>query len=115
LKYARAISEAPKALYVEGDPARTPRLEERWGAWGLGTPLSVLSSPYRSLLRPFLEYVDHLLAAGGDNHYVTIILPEFVPAHWWQHLLHNQTALLIKGAMLFRKRVIVADVPYHLC
>jgi amino acid transporter len=114
LKYARSISPSPKAVYVEVDTDRTRRLEEKWGAWGLGTPLVVLSSPYRSLLRPFLDYVDSLLVTGGPNHYVTIILPEFVPARWWQHLLHNQTALLIKGAMLFRKRVIVADVPYHL-
>jgi len=114
LKYARSISPSPKAVYVEVDTERTRRLEEKWGAWGLGTPLIVLSSPYRSLLRPFLDYVDNLLSAGGPDHYVTIILPEFVPARWWQHLLHNQTALLIKGAMLFRKRVIVADVPYHL-
>jgi amino acid transporter len=114
LKYAQSISPSPKAVYVEVDPERTRRLEEKWGAWGLGTPLIVLSSPYRSLLRPFLDYVDNLLSAGGPDHYVTIILPEFVPARWWQHLLHNQTALLIKGAMLFRKRVIVADVPYHL-
>ena len=61
----------------------------------------------------FLEYVDHLLALG-DNHVVTIIIPEFIPARWWQHLLHNQTALLIKGALLFRRNVIVSDVPYHL-
>jgi amino acid transporter len=114
LKYARSISPAAKAVYVEVDTERTRRLEEKWGAWGLGTPLIVLSSPYRSLLRPFLDYIDSLLAAGGPDHYVTIILPEFVPARWWQHLLHNQTALLIKGAMLFRRRVIVADVPYHL-
>ncbi|HXU87290.1 MAG TPA: APC family permease [Methylomirabilota bacterium] len=114
LKYARSISPSPKAVYVEVDAERTRRLEEKWGAWGLGTPLIVLSSPYRSLLRPFLDYVDNLLSTGGPDHYVTIILPEFVPARWWQHLLHNQTALLIKGAMLFRKRVIVADVPYHL-
>jgi hypothetical protein len=114
LRYARSISPSPKAVYVETDPARTRRLEEKWGTWGLGTPLIVLSSPYRSLLRPFTEYIDTLLAAGGPNAYVTIILPEFMPAHWWQHLLHNQTALLIKGALLFRRRVIVADVPYHL-
>ena len=114
LKYARSISPSPKAVYVEADTERTRRLEEKWGTWGLGTPLIVLSSPYRSLLRPFLEYIDTLLLTGGPNAYVTIILPEFMPARWWQHLLHNQTALLIKGAMLFRKRVIVADVPYHL-
>ena len=49
-----------------------------------------------------------------DDDVLSVILPEFIPSKWWQHLLHNQTALLIKGAMLFRKRVIVADVPYHL-
>ena len=114
LKYARSISPSPKAVYVEVDAERTRRLEEKWGAWGLGTPLIVLSSPYRSLLRPFLDYVDNLLSTGGPDHYVTIILPEFVPARWWQHLLHNQTALLIKGALLFRRNVVVTDVPYHL-
>jgi hypothetical protein len=91
----------------------TRRLEEKWGKWGLGLPLIVLSSPYRSLLGPLLEYVDHVQHRGA-NHIVTIILPEFIPAKWWQHLLHNQTALLIKGAMLFRKNIIVTDVPYHL-
>ena len=73
----------------------------------------VLTSPYRSLLTPFLDYVNHLLAVG-ENHVVTIVIPEFVPARWWQHLLHNQTALLIKGALLFRKGVVVVDVPFHL-
>jgi hypothetical protein len=57
--------------------------------------------------------VDHLLALG-DNHMVTIVIPEFIPARWWQQLLHNQTALLIKGALLFRRNVVVTDVPYHL-
>ena len=76
-------------------------------------PSVVLSSPYRSLLQPFLEYLDHLLALG-DNHMVTIVIPEFVTKHWWQHLLHNQTAFLIKGTLLFRKNVVVTDVPYHL-
>jgi hypothetical protein len=80
---------------------------------GMGVPLVVLSSPYRSLLHPFLEYLDHLLAIG-DNHMVTIVIPEFVPAKWWQHLLHNQTALLIKGTLLFRKHVVVTNDPYHL-
>jgi len=100
-------------VYVELDPERTRRLEEKWGKWGCGLPLVVLTSPYRSLLTPFLEYLDHLLAMG-ENHVVTIIIPEFIPARWWQHLLHNQTALLIKGALLFRKNVVVTDVPYHL-
>ncbi len=113
LQYARMLSPSVKGVYVELDPDKTRRLEEKWIKWGMGAPLVVLSSPYRSLLHPFLEYLDHLLAIG-DNHMVTIVIPEFVPARWWQHLLHNQTALLIKGALLFRKNVVVTNVPYHL-
>jgi hypothetical protein len=113
LRYAQALSASVKAVYVELDPDRTRKLEEKWGKFGLGIPLVVLTSPYRSLLTPFLYYVNHLLALG-DNHVVTIVIPEFVPARWWQHLLHNQTALLIKGALLFRKGVVVVDVPFHL-
>ena len=113
LQYARMLSPSVKGVYVELDPDKTRRLEEKWIKWGLGAPLVVLSSPYRSLLHPFLEYLNHLLAIG-DNHMVTIVVPEFVPAKWWQHLLHNQTALLIKGALLFRKNVVVTNVPYHL-
>ena len=76
-------------------------------------PLVVLRSPYRSVIGPLLEYVDRLQQEAPDT-LITIVLPEFVPVRWWQQLLHNQTALLIKGAMLFRRGVIVIDVPYHL-
>ncbi len=113
LQYARTLSPGAKAVYVEADPERTRRLEERWVSHGLGVPLIVLTSPYRSLIGPLMDYIDHLQAQGG-KHMVTIVVPEFLPARWWQHLLHNQTALLIKGALLFRKNVIVTDVPYHL-
>ncbi len=113
LQYARTLSPGAKAVYVEMDPERTRRLEEKWGAHGLGVPLVVLTSPYRSLLGPLVAYIDHLTAQPG-RHVVTIVVPEFIPARWWQHLLHNQTALLIKGSLLFRKNVIVTDVPYHL-
>jgi len=113
LQYARTLAPSVKGVYVELDPEKTRRLEEKWMKWGMGVPLVVLSSPYRSLLQPFLEYLNHLLALG-DNHMVTIVIPEFVTKHWWQHLLHNQTAFLIKGTLLFRKNVVVTDVPYHL-
>jgi amino acid transporter len=113
LAYAQSLSPSAKAIYIEIDPDRTRRLEERWGKWGQGVPLVVLTSPYRSLLRPLLNYIEHL-QAHGERHVVTIVLPEFIPRRWWQNLLHNQTALLIKGALLFRKDVIVTDVPYHL-
>jgi amino acid transporter len=113
LQYARTLSPDAKAVFVELDPEKTRKLEEKWTKWGCGVPLVVLTSPYRSLLGPFLEYLDHV-QGQGENHMVTIVVPEFIPARWWQHLLHNQTALLIKGALLFRKNVVVTDVPYHL-
>ena len=115
VQYARTLAPTAvvRAVYVETDPARTSRLEERWGKWGLGVPLIVLTSPYRSLLRPLLDYLDQIQSRGEDQ-MVTIVLPEFLPRHWWQHVLHNQTALLVKGALLFRKNTVVADVPYLL-
>jgi amino acid transporter len=113
LRYARALSPNARGVYVEVTPEQTRRVEERWSRFADGMPLVVLRSPYRSIAGPLLEYLDHLQRQETD-HLVTIILPEFIPARWWQHLLHNQTALLIKGALLFRKGVIVTDVPYHL-
>jgi amino acid transporter len=113
IQYAQTLSPNAKAVFVETDPERTRRLEEKWGRYGMGVPLIVLTSPYRSLLGPLTDYIDHL-QNQGENHVVTIVLPEFIPARWWQLGLHNQTAFLIKGAMLFRKNVIVTDVPYHL-
>jgi amino acid transporter len=113
VRYARALSTDARGVYVEITPEQTRRVEERWARFGAGMPLVVLRSPYRSVAGPLLEYLDHLQRRATDQ-LVTIILPEFIPARWWQHLLHNQTALLIKGALLFRKGVIVTNVPYHL-
>jgi hypothetical protein len=73
----------------------------------------VLDSPYRSLVRPLLNYIEEV-DSRWDNDIVTVVLPEFVAAKWWHHLLHNQTSLLIKGALLFRKNKAVVSVPYRL-
>jgi amino acid transporter len=111
--YARSLSEDVRALYVDTDATSTERVRQDWNKWGGATQLVVLASPYRSLMEPLLEYIDQLQASHPDD-YVTVILPEFVPRRWWQHLLHNQRALLIKGALLFRPRVVVTSVPFHL-
>lgn len=115
VQYAKTLAPTAtvRAVYVETDPAHTSRLEEKWTKWGLAVPLVVLTSPYRSLLRPLLDYLDQI-QSRGDDQMVTIVLPEFLPRRWWQHILHNQTALLVKGALLFRKNTVVADVPYLL-
>ena len=86
--------------------------EKKSGKKG-GVKLAVLPSPYRELTGPLLRYI-HRLDRKRDDDIITVIIPEFVPAKWWQHLLHNQRALLIKGALLFRPNVVVTSVPFHL-
>jgi len=113
LRYAETLSDDVRAIYVDVHPAQTEQLRRDWIVWGGRVTLIVLPSPYRSLMEPLLEYIEQA-AAEQSNDYVTVILPEFVPARWWQHLLHNQTSLLIKGALLFRPNIVVTSVPFHL-
>jgi amino acid transporter len=114
LDYARSISpDHVTAIYVDLNEEATKKLREKWLTWGKGVELVVLQSPYRSLTRPLLRYIERL-ARQDDRAMVTVLLPEFVPAKWWHQLLHNQSSLLLKGALLFRKGVIVTSVPYHL-
>ena len=113
LRYARSLAADVRAVYVELDPTSTNELRGQWDRWGQGVTLAVLDSPYRSLLEPLLDYIEQI--QGEDpSAYVTVILPEFVPRRLWQHLLHNQHALLIKGALLFKPNVVVTSVPFHL-
>jgi len=113
IEYARTLSTDVRAVYVNVDPAVTEHLRRDWAQWGQGVPLAVLDSPYRSLMEPFLEYIEQVDAERPDA-FVTVVLPEFVPAKWWHHLFHNQRALLIKGALLFKPNVVVTSVPFHL-
>jgi amino acid transporter len=113
LNYAKAISPNVTAVTVDLDPTATSRLRLQWQEWAPDVPLVVLDSPYRSVLMPVLNYISQM-EKQQDGAYMTIILPEFVPARWWQHLLHNQTALLIKGALLFRRGKVAISIPYHL-
>jgi amino acid transporter len=113
LRYARTLGSDVRAVYVEIDPAATSSVREMWPEWGQGVDLVVLDSPFRSLIEPLLEYIEGVQRQNPDG-FVTVILPEFVPNRLWQHLLHNQHALLIKGALLFKRNVVVTSVPYHL-
>jgi amino acid transporter len=113
LRYAETLSDDVRAVYVDVDPTATEQVKREWQIWGGRVKLVILDSPYRSVLEPLLEYIEQV-EHDRDDDYVTVILPEFVPARWWQHLLHNQRALLIKGALLFRPNTVVTSVPYHL-
>ncbi|HWQ13677.1 MAG TPA: APC family permease [Roseiflexaceae bacterium] len=111
-----ALSLAPDnvtAVYVDLDPVATEKVKAKWQQWGSGIPLVVLPSPYRSLLRPLLQYIDEV-DAHYDDDVLTIILPEFVPSKWWHYMLHNQTGLQLKAALFFSRGKVVTSVPYHL-
>jgi amino acid transporter len=113
LRYAETLSDDVRAVYVDVNPVSTEQLRKDWAAWGGRVQLVVLPSPFRSLMEPLLEYIEQAEASQANN-YVTVILPEFVPARWWQHVFHNQTSLLIKGALLFKPNIVVTSVPFHL-
>ena len=119
LRYARSISDRVTAVYVEVNPGDADRVRQQWEKWGQGVPLVVVPSPYRSIVGPLLEYLEQLDAESGDGQLASILLPEFVPARWWQHLLHNQTAWLLKLALLYRRRRFgkvraIIDIPWYL-
>jgi hypothetical protein len=114
LEYAKAIApEHVTAVYINLDYEATQKLRAKWSEWGEGVELVVIASPYRSLVGPLIRYVERRMALHPDQ-MVTVVLPEFIPARWWQHLLHNQSSLMLKGALLFKPNVIVTSVPYHL-
>jgi hypothetical protein len=113
VEYAKTLSSDVRAVYVNVDTAVTDQLRRDWEQWGQGVPLVILESPYRSLMQPFIDYIERV-DAERPHDFLTVVLPEFVPAKWWHHLFHNQRALLIKGALLFKPNVVVTSVPFHL-
>ena len=120
VRYARSISDDVTAVFVEIAPGTAEAMQERWQRYGMDSlaSLVVLPSPYRSAVGPFLAYLDSIDEAAGDGHLATVLIPEFVPARWWHHALHNQTAWLLKLALLYRRRLgknrTIVDVPFHL-
>ncbi len=113
LDYARSRPGEVRAVYVDLDPEESAKVKIQWAQWGGGVNLIALSSPYRSVLGSLLDYVEEVLEKD-PNTWITVVIPEILPARWWQNILHNQRALMLKAALLFKDRVILIDVPYHL-
>ncbi|HTH07919.1 MAG TPA: amino acid permease, partial [Ilumatobacteraceae bacterium] len=114
LAYAKSL--APDRLYaftVAADEGEAETVQQQWADYGIDVPLRVLSSPYRELSGPVIAELDQL-DAQYDNDIITVVLPEFVLTRWWEQLLHNQSALILKGRLLFRRNTVVVSVPYHI-
>ncbi len=114
LAYAKLLrSDSLEALSVNVDPQETKELREEWERRNIDVPLKVLDSPYREITRPVIEYVKNLRREAPRDA-VSVIIPEYVVGHWYEHLLHNQSALRLKGRLLFTPGVMVTSVPYQL-
>jgi amino acid transporter len=119
MDFAQSISKDITGVYIELDPGAGEQMRKDWECWWPDVPLVILPSPYRSIIGPLLDYLDEDDRKHNDGTLAGVVLPEFIPARWWQALLHNQTSLMIKTALLYRRRTlgfqrIIIDVPYHL-
>jgi amino acid transporter len=113
LAYAKSLNpNRLLAVSVVTDDEEQEQIENQWRDFELDVELETVYSPYRELTRPILRFVDEL-EARYDNDVITVLIPEFVVRHWWEHVLHNQSALILKGRLLFRKGIVVTSVPYH--
>jgi hypothetical protein len=114
LAYAKASRpNVLEAVYVGLDDKTTKQLVREWDERNLGVPLKVLYSPYREIVKPIIDYATQIREANPRG-VVAVYIPEYVVGRWWEQLLHNQTALRLKGRLLFTPGVMVTSVPYQL-
>lgn len=119
MRYAHALGKDVTAVYIEIEPLRTEHFKAQFSQWVPDTKLEILPSPYRSVVSPLVGYLEKLQREIGPDTAVTVILPQFMPRRWWQHALHNQTATVLRFALLYRFRgegriKVVAGVPFYL-
>ncbi|WP_245594622.1 APC family permease [Actinospica robiniae] len=114
LGYARATRpDSIQAVTVEIDEGEVQALREQWETHEIPVPLTVIASPYREITRPVVEFVKRMRTENPDD-IVTVYVPEYVLGHWWEQILHNQSALRLKSRLLYQRGVVVASVPYQL-
>jgi hypothetical protein len=114
LAYARATRpDTLEAITVSVDDGETKQLVAKWQDSDISVPLKVVASPYREVTRPVLDYVKRI-TKDSPRTVVTVFIPEYVVGHWWEGILHNQSALRLKGRLLFEPNVMVTSVPWQL-
>ena len=113
LSYARSLRpQHLVAVYVSYDEDDCEALEKQWKDLKFDVPLEIISSPYRELVEPVERYLQRL-DDRWDNDTITVVIPEFVVGKWYEQLLHNQSAFMLKAKLLFREGTVVTSVPYH--
>jgi hypothetical protein len=111
VQFGRSLSEDVRAVHITEDAEAAAELRTVWERTLPGVPLVIVETPYRSLVTPFLHYLD-VMAPPKEGVITIVVLPEYVPRHWWDRLLYNQTANRVKRALVGRPDTVVADVPY---
>jgi amino acid transporter len=110
--YAVSLSSDVTVVFISVDASQNEKMQNKWMTWGNGVRLVIIDSPYRAFLEPFLEYVDGIYGALQPNERMTIVVPQFIPEHWWHNLLHEQTAFWLRFALLSKKGIVISEVPY---
>ena len=113
LRYAQMLSDDVTAVHVSIDPGEAVKVQQQWTSWGKGVRLVVLDSPYRLFLEPLLQYIDAIASQRQPNETITIIVPQFVPKRWLYNILHTQTAMMLRLVLLFKRGIVITDVPYQ--
>jgi hypothetical protein len=113
LRFASTLSDDITAVHVSIDEVEAEKVRKKWEIWGEGIRLVILESPYRLFLEPMLEYIEQLDAQRKPNEIITIVVPQFVPRHIWANVLHTHTAEELRSALMFKKDIVITDVPYQ--
>lgn len=113
LRYAKTLSDDITAVHISSDIDETKKVQEKWQLWGDGYRLVVLESPYRLFVEPLLAYIDELDKQKQPNEIISIVVPQFVPKHWYVNLLHTRTADTLRKVLLYRKDIVILEVPYQ--
>ena len=113
LRYARSLSDDVTAVHVSIDPLETEKIQKKWEIWGEGVRLVVLESPFSLFIEPLLGYIADIDEHRSPDEIITIVVPQFIPHHWWNTFLHTRTAEQLRSALMFIKDVVITDVHYQ--
>lgn len=119
LRFAASLSDDVVAVIVDVNQTETERLKLNWRAMNFKIPLIILSSPYRSIMNPFLDFLTEVDEREPEKGEAVVIMPSFVPGKFWQNILHNQTAAILKTSLLYKKRAseqtrVIVEIPYQM-